>query len=243
MDSFSYKVLLPTSGTGSRLKDITKTLNKSLVPLNGRPAVEYILDSYQKNVPFVVTLGYLGDSVKTYLEANHPDRNFEFVWVDKYEGPGSSLGYSMLQAKANLQCPFIFHACDGIFLENIPQPDHNWIGGFVDDWETTELPLAEYTSHTMENGILRRINQRGASGFDSLHIGLDGIKDYESWWEILENIYDNDPNNAQISDVPVLNAMIASGINFKWIPYKIWLDTGNLVAIKRTEQFLKNLIE
>jgi dTDP-glucose pyrophosphorylase len=62
----NYKVLLPTSGTGSRLGDITKHTNKALVPLNGRPAVEYILASYAKDVPVVVTLGYRGEDVKKH---------------------------------------------------------------------------------------------------------------------------------------------------------------------------------
>ncbi|MEK7509195.1 MAG: hypothetical protein AAB605_00605 [Patescibacteria group bacterium] len=234
----NYKVLLPTSGTGSRLKEITKNTNKALVSIAGKPAIEYILSSYPKEVPIVVTLGYLGESVKAYLESNHSDRTFEFVWVDKYEGPGSSLGYSMLKAKDNLQCPFIFHACDGIFVEPIPTPEYNWIGGFVDDWETTNLPLEQYRTHTMKDGVILNLNDRGIPGFDSIHIGLDGIFDYKIYWETLQAIYDKDPNDAQISDVPILDAMIQAGVQFKWIPYKVWLDTGNIPALQRTTDFL-----
>ena len=96
MKKFKYKVLLPTSGTGSRLGEITKNTNKSLISINGKPAITYILSSYPKDVPIVITLGYRGKDVKKYLEENYPDRAFEFVWINKYEGPGSSLGYSML---------------------------------------------------------------------------------------------------------------------------------------------------
>lgn len=240
MSVSAYKVLLPTSGTGSRLKDITKKTNKALVPINDKPAITYILDSYPKEVPIVVTLGYLGESVKTFLEDTYPDRTFEFVWVDKYEGFGSSLGYSLLKARDYLQCPFIFHACDGIFVEKIPEPTENWIGGFVDDWNTTNLPLAEYTSHTMENEAVLRINPRGATGFDSLHIGLDGINDYAMWWETLANIYQANPGEAQLSDVHVLNKMLERHVAFKWVPFNVWLDTGNLSALKRTETYFSS---
>ncbi len=233
-----YKVLLPTSGTGSRLGEITKHTNKSLVPLNGRPTIDYILDSYAKDVPFVITLGYLGESVKEYLEKNHPERVFEFVWIDKYEGPGSSLGYSMLQAKAHLQCPFIFHACDNIYLEEIHAPDHNWMGGFVENWATSKLPLEHYRTQTMKDGKVIYLNDKGVTPFDSLHIALDGIKDYEAWWRILENIYNANPSDAQISDVPILDQMIKEGIDFEWVPYNIWLDTGNPDALKRSKDFL-----
>jgi choline kinase len=240
---FKYKVLLPTSGTGSRLGEVTKNTNKALVQINGKPAITYIIESYPDNVPIVITLGYLGESVKEFLEKNYPNRNFEFVWIDKYEGPGSSLGYSMLKAKNNLQCPFIFHACDGIFTEKIPEPKHNWIGGYVDDWETTDLPLDQYRTHTMKDGNILHLNDRGVSGFDSIHIGLDGICDYEMYWDVLESIYKKDPNDAQISDVPILDEMIKGGVVFAWIPYKVWLDTGNPAALKRTEDFLSDLKE
>lgn len=235
-----YKVLLTTSGTGSRLGEITKRTNKALVPVAGRPTIEYILDSYAKEIPLVITLGYLGESVKDYLEKNHPERNFEFVWVDKYEGHGSSLGYSMLKAKDNLQCPFIFHACDGIFTEPIPAPDKNWMGGYVEDWAISNMPLAQYRTHTMKEGKILNLNDKGVTPFDSIHIGLDGIKDYEIWWHILESIYNKDPNDTSIGDVPVLDAMIKEGIEFDWIPYKVWLDTGNIPALEATEEFLKN---
>ena len=79
--------------------------------------LRYIVDSYASDIPLVITLGFLGEQVKGFLIKNYPERIFEFVSVDIYEGPGSSLGYSMLQAKRNLQCPFIFHACDGIFMK------------------------------------------------------------------------------------------------------------------------------
>ena len=238
MKQFQYKVLIPTSGTGSRLGEITKNVNKSLVPLVGKATICYILDSYPVHVPIVITLGYLGPSVKDFLENNYPERTFEFVWVDKYEGEGSSLGYSMLQAKENLQCPFIFHACDGIFTEKIPAPDHNWMGGYVENWKTSTLPLTQYRTHTMKNGKILHLNDRGIPGFDSVHIGLDGIYDYQVYWEILESLYSKNPYDSQISDVPILDEMIKKKITFEWIPYSVWLDTGNLDALDATLKYL-----
>lgn len=237
----SYKILLTTSGTGSRLGELTRNLNKALVPVAGRPTIEYILDSYSKEVPIVVTLGFLGQSVKDYLENNHPDRNFEFVWVDRYEGPGSSLGYSMLKAKNNLQCPFIFHACDGIFTEPIPVPDRNWMGGYIEDWNNSSMPLDQYRTHTMKEGEIINLNDKGVRPFDSIHIGLVGIKDYEVWWQVLEEVYNRDPSDIAIGDVPVLDEMIKRGIKFEWVPYKVWLDTGNLNRFAKTEECLRNL--
>ena len=113
-----YKVLITTSGVGSRLGDLTKYTNKSLVRVGKKPAISYIIESYPEEVEIVITLGYFGCQVKEFLTLAYPNRIFKFVEVKKYEGLGSSLGYSILQAKSELQCPFIFPSFDN--LQNLP---------------------------------------------------------------------------------------------------------------------------
>lgn len=235
-----YKVLLLTSGTGSRLGELTRDTNKALIPILGRPTIEYILDAHPVDVPIVVTLGYLGSSVKEYLIKTHPERKFEFVWVDKYEGVGSSVGYSMLCAKDKLDCPFIFRACDGIFFEDIPAPDTNWIGGYVEDWSTTELPIDQYDTCSVEDGKVVRLNSRGTPNFDSVYLGLDGIRDHTLYWQIMTDLHEADPESPKLHPIQVLNRMLEMKKEFKSVRYSVWLDTGNPLALKKTEEFLKN---
>lgn len=113
-----YKVLLTTSGLGSRLGNLTKFTNKSLVRVGDKPVISHIVETYPKDVEFVVTLGHYGSHVKQYLSIAHPDRKFQFVEIDSYMGEGSSLLYSMSLAEKYLRCPFIFHACDIILPNN-----------------------------------------------------------------------------------------------------------------------------
>jgi choline kinase len=235
-----YKVLITTSGTGSRLGELTKHTNKALVPINGRPTIEYIFDSYSKETPFVITLGFLGDQVKEYLLKNYPDHNFEFVTVDKYIGDGSSLLYSMLCAKDYLQTPFIFHACDTIVTEKIPEPTEDWVIGYVIDPSTTTIDVKQYRTHKVKDGYLVKVNDKGVPDFDSIHIGMTGIHDYKKFWQVVEGLYTSDPNNQALGDVPVIEKLLAEETKFKWIPFKTWLDTGNLKALAETDETLKN---
>ncbi len=177
--------------------------------------------------------------MKNFLQRNYPQRKFEFVTVDKYEGPGTSLGYSMLQAKANLKCPFIFHPCDTIPVQKIPEPSQNWIGGMWVNEKKSDLPLAHYRTHKVVNNKIIELKDKGVSGFESIHIGLDGIKDYQDYWATLEEIYNEDPNFEELCDVQVLDRMIKNGSDFALLPFPVWLDTGNLTALKNTEQYLK----
>ena len=112
-------VLITTSGIGSRLGEFTQYTNKSLVRLGDKYSICYIIEQYPENTEFVITLGYYGDHVKDFIELCYPKRTFYFVEVDNYNKIGSSLVYSMLQAKQYLQKPFIFHCCDTIIQEQI----------------------------------------------------------------------------------------------------------------------------
>ena len=109
-----HKVLITTSGLGSRLGELTDYTNKCLVRVADKPAISYIVESYPKDTQFVVTLGHYGDHIRQFLQLAYPDLNFIFVEVGKYKGEGSSLGYSMLQFKHELNCPFIFNASNTI---------------------------------------------------------------------------------------------------------------------------------
>ena len=102
-----HKVLITTSGIGSRLGDIPSFTNKSLVSIGNKPVISHIIESYPKDTNFVITIGYFGTYVKQFLELAYPDKKIEYVKVDNYSGPGSSLGYSLLQAKKYLQCPLV----------------------------------------------------------------------------------------------------------------------------------------
>ena len=124
-----FKVLITTSGIGSRLGELTKYTNKSLIRIGKKPAISYIVESYPKQTEFVITVGYYASHVVDFLTLAYPERKFTFIYVSNYSDKGSSLGYSMLQAKEELQCPFIFHASDTIIEGDIKYDvDSNWVG-------------------------------------------------------------------------------------------------------------------
>ena len=92
-----YKVLITTSGLGSRFGNLTDYTNKALIRVADKPAISYIIESYPQDTEFVITLGHFGSHVKQFLQLAYPNYNFTFVEIDKYKGEGSSLGYSILQ--------------------------------------------------------------------------------------------------------------------------------------------------
>lgn len=222
-----YKVLITTSGTGSRLGEITQYTNKSLVKVGKKPAISYIIEAYPKNTEFVITVGHFGNQVKDFLKLAYPDRKFKFVGVDKYEGPGTSLGYSMLQAESSLRCPFIYHACDTLVEGKIPAPKANWIGGFRGEGSS------HYASFDTVDGKVQQMYDKGMIDPDFLHIGLVGIQEYRSFWKNLKDMYRKKPSNSALNDVEVISKMIGEGSEFGVVEFEKWHDIGNVESLNK----------
>lgn len=232
-----YKVLITTSGLGSRLGSLTDYTNKSLVRVADKPAISYIIESYPTDVEFVITLGHFGSHIKQFLQLAYPDHKFTFVEVDKYKGEGSSLGYSILQCKHVINSPFIFHASDTIVKDlTIPTPNSNWVmGSYKED-------SSQYRTVNIRDGQLVRINEKGEIGFDYSYIGIALIKDFELFFYNLEKLVYN--GHIDTSDVHVINNMLSEvEFNYKHINFGDWFDIGNTSELIKTRKAFKSSIE
>lgn len=223
-----YRVLIPTAGLGSRLKGLSKNINKALISIAHKPAISYIIDKFPEDIEFVIPLGYKADTVKNFLTLAYPERKFIFVDIDNFEGDGSGLGYTILQCEKHLQLPFIFISNDTLVLEDIKEPEHNWMGYAQTDDNT------QYRSIRIEKRNVAEICAKGAEGDVKAYIGLAGIHDYKEFWDSMKNGINQ--GSIEIGESFGLRALIDKGIE----PIKFtWFDTGNLEALKQTREYFK----
>lgn len=220
-----FKVLITTSGVGQRLGELMKYTNKALVRIGKKPAISYVIEAYPEHTQFVIVLGYYSNQIKDFIRLAYPKLNVEFIEVDNYQGAGSSLGYSMLQAKDALQCPFIFHACDTVVMGNIPSPTVNWIGGFKGS------DTSQYSSFKSLHNKVISFNDKGAIDFDYIHIGLVGIHDYHEYWKTLAELYKKNSQDQALNDCRVIEKMLAENYSFKVVDFPTWFDIGNSAAL------------
>lgn len=229
-----YKILITTSGTGSRLGNLTEYTNKSLVTVGDKAALSTIIESYPDDIEIVITLGYYGNHVKDYVTLAYPNKNITFVTVENFDGPGSSLINSMLCAKKYLQCQFIFHACDSLIGDAIPPPAYNWLGGFKGD-ESSDYR----TLKTSGNDILS-ICEKGEDSFDSIYVGVAGIYDWKMFWNIAEQIYND--KDMQQSDCNVISQMMINDVDFRLIDFEQWYDIGNIKCLQKARKYFKKTV-
>ena len=224
-------VLLTTSGLGSRLGEITKYTNKSLVRIDDKPAISHIIESYPKNTKFIITLGHFGSHVKQFLEIAYPEKDFIFVNVDNYQGPGSSLGYSILRARDYIDQPFIFNACDSILKDFNPENGNYVVGAKKQDY-------SQYRTFNVTDGVVRKINEKGDLKFDYAYTGVCSVENYKRFFEILSEL----ENNIELSDVHVLNELMKEE-QFSLIESKEWFDIGNSKELLNTRNNFKSSYE
>jgi len=236
-----FTVLITTSGVGSRLGNLTKYTNKSLIVVGSKPVIAQIIDKYPPDTNFVITLGYYGNHVREFLTLCYPEISFRFVEVNPFDGPRSSLGYSILCARDYLQEPFIFHASDTLILNSeIPQADTNWVAGFKG------IDATNYASFDTQGEIIETFHSKGMTEFDFIHIGLIGIHSYKDFWLKLEELVGVESSNRELNDVTVISEMMKDNIEFNVKVLTDWIDIGNansLVLAKKKLGSSLNVLE
>jgi len=217
-----YRVVIPTAGIGSRLKDFTKYINKSLVSIANRPTISHLIEQFPPDCEFVIALGHKGKLVKDFLELAYPDRSFFFANVDPYKGKGSGLGFSLLACEQYLQQPFVFLSCDTLVKESIPKPDCDWMGYSERD------DSIQYRVLKIDSGKVSEICEKGAvKNSPNAYIGLAGIYNYQNFWKAMHS------GGALAIEQGESYGMRTILEDNKVYPYKFtWFDTGNLESIK-----------
>lgn len=219
----SLRVCIPTAGTGSRLGDLTRYLNKSLVSIANRPTLAHLIEQFSDDTEFVIALGHKGHLIREFLELAYPARVFFFAEVAPFEGSGSGLGLSLLACRPYLQQPFVFLSCDTLVREAIPGASHNWMG------YAERENLSPYRTLRVENGRVTAICEKG-EGHHPTHkayIGLAGIADYQTFWAAMEK---GGNDTIATGEAYGLRYLSEQGMAAKAFT---WFDTGHPAALEQ----------
>lgn len=87
------KCLIPAAGKGTRMRPLTHTLPKAMLPVAGKPSIFHIIDrAAQAGVTdFVIITGYLRELMESEILAAYPKLNIEFVEQKEQAGLGHAI--------------------------------------------------------------------------------------------------------------------------------------------------------
>jgi len=213
-------VLILAAGKGSRLKHLTETKNKALLPINNKAIISHIIEKFPITYDIIVAVGYKAQSLQEYCLLAHPDRKFQFVSVTRWEDSKVGPGQSAKECKKYLQRPFYITTADCMVDTGIIHTfNYDWLG--VSD---TVYPEKYSTIETDAAGLVTKFVNKSSSGFDNAFIGLAYVHSYDRFWSELER-----SNSSELIDAwttpsayPVLKT-----VKFNWF------DTGNFDDLQK----------
>ena len=222
-----FKVCILAAGVGSRMGALSQHVNKGVLPINFKAVISHILEKFDTNIEFVIAVGHKKDSIIDYLELAHPDRKVTLVEIEKYVGPGTGPGESLLMCKDALDSPFVFFAADTIVLEEIPPVDRNWFG-----IAPVKNPK-QYCTAKIKDNLVVQIDDKIATNNKFAFIGLAGVKDYELFFDALEQ--NREPISGEIQVSNGFKCLLEK--NLEPVGFT-WFDTGTLEHFKKTNTHL-----
>ena len=114
--------LILAAGVGSRLRHMTHSLPKALVPVNNIPTLKRQIDSLALNKIKTVNVvcGFEGIQIKDFIEKEYATSSMNFNIIENVKYASTNSAYSFWLAYENLEGKdFIHMNCDTIFTDKV----------------------------------------------------------------------------------------------------------------------------
>jgi glucose-1-phosphate thymidylyltransferase len=87
------KAIIPVAGAGAKLRPLTYTQPKALIPIAGKTLLSIIVDQLLEGGvnEFIFVIGYLGEKIRDYVEATYPDLKKQYVQQTQRRGIGHAV--------------------------------------------------------------------------------------------------------------------------------------------------------
>lgn len=219
----SYKVCILAAGVGTRMGPVSEHVHKAVLPVNHKAVISHIIEKFSPDVELVIAVGHRKDTISDYLSLAHPERKITYVSVSEYMGPGTGPGYSLLQCKPHLQCPFIMCVSDTLVIEPVPPPDKNWFA--IAPVKKTE----DYCTVRIKQNLICQIEDKVKTDNKYAFLGIAGVLDYDVFFSALERNKEIKSGEIQVSNgFQALIEKSLAPVGFTWF------DTGTLEHYRET---------
>ncbi len=118
-DSKKYTTLICAAGQGKRLMPMTADRPKTLVEVNRKPIIEYMLDNCSEIglTDVIILVGYKGDAIEEKYGDVYKNCNLRYIYNKDYETTDNF--YSIFLAKEHVHEGMIFMNADIIFHKHV----------------------------------------------------------------------------------------------------------------------------
>lgn len=233
------KCLIPAAGKGTRMRPLTHTLPKAMLPVAGKPSIYHIIDRAAKAgvEDFVIITGYLRELMESEILAAYPKLKIQFVEQKEQLG----LGHAIYMAREKFQPgdSMLLIYGDTLFegdIETMMKSKSPVIGVF-------EVPDPRRFG-VIEKGpgqTITNLVEKPEKFVSNLAIpGVNYFPSAEQLFSALDHIVKNDirtKNEYQATDA-FQYMLKEKQITFEWQILTAWDDAGTLEAILDTNKII-----
>jgi len=230
------KAIIPAAGIGERLRPLTLTKPKVLLPVAGKPILGHIYDRLAltgiKDV--TVIIGYYGEQVRAYSLQNY-NFNFKFIEQSERRGLGHAVGLGLTESDGPVMIVLGDVVLD-LDFKSLSLRSENLIG---------VMPVADprrFGIVETQDGIVTRLVEKPLSSPSNL--GIAGVYLVQNGGVLKKAIgyivaaEIKTKNEYQLTDA--LQIMVQWGEKFGVIDIEHCLDCGTRLTLIETNAYLLN---
>lgn len=231
------KVIIPVAGAGTKLRPLTYTQPKALMPLAGKTILSVIVDQLLEAGldDFVFVIGYLGEKIQDYLERSYPKLKYTLVQQTARKGTGHAI-YLTKEAVGNAELMIVLGdtICDYNVRHFISQQVSQIAVRKVDDprsFGVAELGEDDRVLRVVEKPLIPRSNMA--------MVGIYYIRETEALYDALEkDLFSNQLQDGEYHLTHALNVMLQQGIRMDGYRVNNWFDCGKKETLLSTNATL-----
>ncbi|MCB0699475.1 MAG: NTP transferase domain-containing protein [Chitinophagales bacterium] len=231
------KAIIPVAGAGTKLRPLTYTQPKALIPIAGKTILSVIIDQLKDAGvdEFVFVIGYLGEKIQRYLSKSYPDLKYTLVNQTDRRGTGHAIWLTR-NAVQNDEVMIVLGdtICD-YNVTSVLNSGTSMIGvRKVDDprgFGVAELGDKDNVLKVVEKPLIPKSNMA--------MVGVYYIKETDALFSALDkHLSSRADEEGEYHLTNALQYMIEQGISFNAFRVNNWFDCGKKESLLSTNAIL-----
>lgn len=232
------KAIIPVAGAGVRLRPLTYTQPKPLIPVAGKPIISFIIDQLTAVgiSEFVFIIGYLGEKIRNYVEQTYPDLKKEFVVQEQRLGSAHAMWVAKDAWKDAEQIVVFFgDVIIDVHFQRVMDTPTSCIGvKRVED--PREFGVVEYHS---DGSIAKVVEKPKIPKSNMAMVGFYKINEVDEIVKALDFNIENDiRTDGEFPLTDALMRMIEHGVELRTITVDNWFNCGKKAVLLETNATL-----
>lgn len=230
--------IIPVAGVGTRLRPLTYTQPKPLIPVAGKPIISFIIDQLLAVhvEEFVFIIGYLGEKIRHYVESQYPNLNMVFVEQEEREGSGHAIWTARKTLKKVEEAIIVFgDSIVDINLEKFVNSSTSCLATRKVE-NPREFGIVEFD----DAGLVKKLIEKPTiPKSNTAMVGLYKIKEVPLLLKSLNYIVKRNQRTGE--EFPLTDAlmrMIEKGAVFSTMDVNNWYDCGKIEILLETNSIL-----